>query len=445
MFTYFPCIILLQDYPIIMESDKPQVAIFVDFENLVYGIQDPKKNNSDEEEVDIEPVVRLAEEYGRVVQAHAYADWRNRVFNQYQVDLYKLGMDIVHVMGKKGRTGFKNAVDIKMAVDTIETIFTFPDIDTYIIVSGDRDFIHVLKMLRRHGKHVVGISPARSASEDLAQLTDRFIRYESLTNTYFQEQTEGETEAIGGRLLTLQKALAEIVSNRPEGVRGAELKGLLRRNISATFDESNYGFSRFSDLIRAFPNDVTVQTSGRGGDITVLPTQSVGTAKSTKTKKDNGRIDTLIKKAGLPRYRYEINPKKRLEVLEAIYTGMDEEPFSQNDIYDQIQNQASVPELSATELSKYFLILMQSRIVWTAENSADEKLPVRARKLVLNQGITNFDAFMERFEASILYKVLEKEKATPPTTTELAQVLGLKTIATNLKYVEKLIVLIKKK
>lgn len=429
-----------------MESDKPQVAIFVDFENLVYGIQDPKKSNSDEEEVDIEPVVRLAEEYGRVVQAHAYADWRNRVFNQYQVDLYKLGMDIVHVMGKKGRTGFKNAVDIKMAVDTIETIFTFPDIDTFIIVSGDRDFIHVLKMLRRHGKHVVGISPARSASEDLAQLTDRFIRYESLTNTYFQEQqTDVESEAIGSRLLTLQKALAEIVSSRPEGVRGAELKGLLRRNISATFDESDYGFSRFSDLIRAFPKDVIVQPSPRGGDITVLPTQPNETAKSSKAKKDNNRIDSLIKKAGLPRYRYEINPIKRQEVLEAIYSGMNVEPFSQNDIYDHIQNLSSVPELSATELSKYFLILMQSRIVWTAENSADEKLPVRARKLVLNKAIKNFDAFMERFEASILYKVLEKEKSTPPTTTELAQVLGLKPNPVNHKYVEKLIALIKKK
>lgn len=428
-----------------MESDKPQVAIFVDFENLVYGIQDPKKSNSDEEEVDIEPVVRLAEEYGRVVQAHAYADWRNRVFNQYQVDLYKLGMDIVHVMGKKGRTGFKNAVDIKMAVDTIETIFTFPDIDTYIIVSGDRDFIHVLKMLRRHGKHVVGISPARSASEDLAQLTDRFIRYESLTNTYFQEQTEGENEAIGDKLVILQKALAEIVSSRPEGVRGAELKGLLRRNISATFDESDYGFSRFSDLIRAFPKDVTVQPSPRGGDITVVPTKSASTAKSTRSKNEGSRIDVLIKKAGLPRYRYEINPIKRQEVLESIYSGMNVEPFSQNDIYDHIQNLSSVPELSATELSKYFLILMQSRIVWTAENSADEKLPVRARKLVLNKGIKDFDAFMERFEASILYKVLEKEKSSPPTTTELAQVLGLKPNATNHKYVEKLIALIKKR
>ncbi|MDP5170708.1 MAG: NYN domain-containing protein [Bacteroidia bacterium] len=418
-----------------MDSNADQVAIFIDFENLVYGIQDPKKNNSHEEEVDVEPIVRLAEEYGRVVQAHAYADWRNRVFNQYQVDLYKLGIDIVHVMGKKSGTGFKNAVDIKMAVDTIETIFTFPGIKTFLIVSGDRDFIHVLKMLRRHGRQIVGISPSRSASEDLAQLTDRFLRYESLTTTYFQDAGETEEEMDTSKLELLQKALREIVSERPEGLKGSELKGLLRRKISATFDESEYGFPRFIDLVRAFPNDMRVIINPDGGDMTVLPVATQAkSAASVATQANVAKTDDLLRAAGLRRYRYEINPRRRRNLLKGMFESMKSGSFSQNDVYEYIQNQQGGTDLSATELSKYFMILFQSRILWT-ESADDEDLPARSRKMVLNKAIKKPDDLIKRYEYSILYKVMERKNRKPFSVDELCALLGLKSTKDNLAYV----------
>ncbi len=422
-----------------MESENQQVAIFIDFENLVFGIQNPQKPNSDEEEVDVEPVVRLAEEYGRVVQAHAYADWRNRVFNQYQVDLYKLGLDIVHVMGKKNRTGFKNAVDIKMAVDTIETIFTFPEVSTYIIVSGDRDFIHVLKMLRRHGKNVVGISPARSASEDLAQLTDRFIRYESLTNTYFNQNEEAEEEGFETKLINLQAALVDIVSKRPEGVKGAELKGLLRRKISATFDESDYGFSRLIDLVRAFPKDLRVEMSRGGGDMTVLPVTSSDASGTQQARKPSPRanVEKLTKVAGLRRYRYEVNARKRRKILKAMFEAMKGSSFSQNDVYDQMQNQTDLQDVSATELSKYFLILFQSRVLWT-ESPSEEELPVRARKMTLNKTIKSADDLIQVYETSIVYKVIDNKESEKSSSQELCALLGLNP-GREQKYVEKLL------
>lgn len=407
-----------------MEKEHNQVAVFIDFENLVFGIQDPRVSNS-EEEVDIEPIVRLAEEYGRVVQAHAYADWRNRVFNQYQMDLYKLGIDIVHVMGKKSGSGFKNAVDIKMAVDTIETIFTFSDVDTFVIVSGDRDFIHVLKMLRRHGKHVVGISPARSASEDLAQLTDRFIRYESLSNTYFEQETSSASETLEMRLRKLRDALSDITTKRPEGVRGSELKGLLRRNISATFDESDYGFSRFIDLVRAFPNDLRIELERNGGDMKVFPVEAK--SSSPKGRKPNAspqrKPDQLIADSGLKRYRFEKQAKRRRKILDAMFSRMREGKFSQNDLYDSLQGDPSLQNLSATELSKYFLILFQSRVLST--DKSDEDLPTRARKMTLSNFIKTSKDLIERYELSIVYKVLESTNGAAPTSREILSLLGL--------------------
>lgn len=51
-----------------VDGTTGQVALLVDFENLVRAV--------DEEDIDCEAVFRLADEYGRVLVANAYADWR---------------------------------------------------------------------------------------------------------------------------------------------------------------------------------------------------------------------------------------------------------------------------------------------------------------------------------------------------------------------------------
>ncbi len=131
-----------------------QVALLIDFENLVRAV--------DEEDVDCEALSRLAEQYGRVLVANAYADWRMKDVNQYQTDLYGLGIDLVHVLGRRWGATVKNAVDVKMAVDAVSLMSTLPHIDVFVIASGDRDFIHVLKELRRHGKTVARLGPRAS-------------------------------------------------------------------------------------------------------------------------------------------------------------------------------------------------------------------------------------------------------------------------------------------
>ena len=152
-----------------------QVALLIDFENLVRAV--------DEDDIDCEALFRLAEQYGRVLVANAYADWRMKDVNQYQTDLYGLGIDLIHVLGRRRGAALKNAVDVKMAVDAVSLMAMLPHINVYVIASGDRDFIHVLKELRRHGKIVVGVSPSSAVSEDFAGLCDRFLRYEALTES----------------------------------------------------------------------------------------------------------------------------------------------------------------------------------------------------------------------------------------------------------------------
>ena len=154
--------------------------------------------------------------------ANAYADWRFPNVNQYQKDLYRFGIDLIHVLGKRGSNGFKNAVDIKLAVDAIGIVSGLPHITTFVLVSGDRDFIHVLKALRRQGKLIIGVAPRSSASDDLAELCDRFIRYEDFAQTEgLAIDSESPTDQAAGAagLEPVRRALESILSNHPGGAQ----------------------------------------------------------------------------------------------------------------------------------------------------------------------------------------------------------------------------------
>ena len=115
-------------------NDTSKVALLVDFENLVFGLE-AMHGEDYAQHVEPEVLIRLAEEYGQVVLANAYADWRSRDVNQFQTDLYRLGIDLIHVFAKRQQNRMKNAVDVKMAVDAVETVWTLPHIETFVIVS----------------------------------------------------------------------------------------------------------------------------------------------------------------------------------------------------------------------------------------------------------------------------------------------------------------------
>jgi hypothetical protein len=234
-----------------------QVCLLIDFENLVRGLANARGRDRVAEFLEPGLLFNLAEEYGRVVVARACADWRMGDVNQFQFELYNLGVDLIHVLAKRQ----KNAVDVKLAVDAIEMSWELPEVTTYVLVTGDRDFIHVLKALRRRGKTIVGVAPDASVSDDFASLCDRFVNYTSLCSAYTADAPQVAEDA-GGKydLKQIGDVLGKILARTPEGLKGAHVVPILRREISPTFDVSKYGFSKLSQLLAALPAG-----GGRGG------------------------------------------------------------------------------------------------------------------------------------------------------------------------------------
>jgi hypothetical protein len=361
--------------------------------------------------------------------------------NQYQTDLYRLGVELVHVFGKGWGSGFKNAVDVKMAVDAIAAISSLPHVDTFVIVSGDRDFIHVLKALRRHGKTVVGVSPASSVSHDFAALCDRFVKYEDLAVTY--EVRSAAAEELRGDVLdqsTLREALASLIADNPRGIKGAMIKPLLRRKLSPSFDESAYGFSRLSDLLYAMQDVVRVEAPDTGGDIVVFPAHADATNQLGVITTPN-RAERLIRQSGLSFYRYERNATLRRRILSALFRAMRErEPFAWVDVQERLLRETSdwEPPLSITVMSKYRTIIYQGRGFVFEPNQ--DALPQRERLARLREDIDSESDLVRLYEASIVYKVAGTCRDEPLQPEDVVELLGLDGISREeISYSEELI------
>ena len=157
-------------------TGQADAALLIDWENLKYSLENRGYR------VSISALRDNAESHGRLVVARAYADWK-----EHGVDagaLYASGIEPVYVPVRRqieddGRTRTKNSVDVKLTADCIDLIHRFPNITTYILVSGDQDFIHVINTLRPYGKRTVLIGVSWSTSVRLAEQVDAMVFYDS--------------------------------------------------------------------------------------------------------------------------------------------------------------------------------------------------------------------------------------------------------------------------
>ena len=228
------------------------VAMFIDWENM-HGSIRGKAN--------ISALREVAEGYGRLVLAKAYADWRERRFQQDSLVLYKIGVEPVYVP-----SGLKNNADVKIATDCIDYAYKNPNISVFILVTGDGDFIHVATTLRPLGKKVVVIAQSDNASGRLGDLVDTLLIYEqdvnpapyqgnvpTLVKTRAPKKLEDVYKKIVG-ILQRQTGSPMLLTN---------VKQRLIRSYGR-FDESEYGFEKFKELLEAGERDghFTLNTAG---------------------------------------------------------------------------------------------------------------------------------------------------------------------------------------
>lgn len=157
---------------------QEHAAVFVDFENMFFELRKTCANDEDLSISDlIVSMVRGLKEHflkhhKNIIIIKAYADFEN-IFEQTAEDypqrsLFLVGVETMNVMG----TEHKNAADMRLCIDVLETMHTRNEIENFVLVAGDRDYIPVVQHLRRHGKRVYVASFRSNVSGDLMQNID---------------------------------------------------------------------------------------------------------------------------------------------------------------------------------------------------------------------------------------------------------------------------------
>ena len=254
-------------------SSGDDVALFIDWENFKISLASGHRTPN---------VSALKEEvgnHGRVVVAKAYADWVSRApelrgASQFTNDppaLYAAGIEPVYVPTRLPPVGaadsyrtarIKNSVDVKMTADCIECAHSYSNIGTYVLVSGDSDFIHVINTLRAMGKKVIIIGVSWSTSRRLADQVDGLILYDmdvdpatppEAAPAAVGERGNGRTTSTGRQPLSDAIGIIEDIV-RVERQAGrmpllTSLKQRVTRQIPG-FDEKKLGYSGFKKLMQ---------------------------------------------------------------------------------------------------------------------------------------------------------------------------------------------------
>ena len=148
-------------------ASRSEVAAFVDFENIRYS-----SINSFGREPDPLAWSDKTLKYGLMAVARAYADFDQHP-PQVRMRLDVAGFEAQHYPAKRtsdglGREKIQSRADLNFVVDVINTALARPDIETFLLFTGDKDFIRLVTTLRnRLGKKVVICGVPGSVSPDL--------------------------------------------------------------------------------------------------------------------------------------------------------------------------------------------------------------------------------------------------------------------------------------
>jgi hypothetical protein len=169
----------------------------------------------------------------------------------------------------------KNAGDIKMAVDAVELAFVRDYVSTFVICTGDSDFTPLVYKLRELNKSVIGVGVRASTSNILPPACDEFLYYDDLEGIEPQPARRSSRKRASSATSTTRVAppptdesaadpresrdldgLAVLVAQTISGlqrtnsqVTASTLKRTLLRK-DPTFNEADYGFRAFGELLR---------------------------------------------------------------------------------------------------------------------------------------------------------------------------------------------------
>jgi NYN domain len=122
-------------------------------------------------------------------------------------------------------------------------------VDTYVLVTGDGDFIPLVSLLRSRGKNVVVIGVSEATSYHLIESADHFISYASLLEE--ERAARARDRAPKKKTTDPYNELVRAVEALKKGGKARVLGQVKQQMIVqlGSFDERDEGFKKFKDFV----------------------------------------------------------------------------------------------------------------------------------------------------------------------------------------------------
>jgi hypothetical protein len=182
----------------------------------------------------------------------------------------------------------KNSADIKMVVDALELAFERDYISTFVLCTGDSDFTPLVHKLRELNKRVIGVGVEQTTSALLPPACDEFLYYDRLEGVEIppartrrgrpssipqpeplpvvqEPEPQPVPDAPARDMDTLAALIAQNVAGLQRSSSGAVTASTLKRTLlrkDPTFNEADYGFRAFGELLRHLAERNVVELIG---------------------------------------------------------------------------------------------------------------------------------------------------------------------------------------
>ena len=198
------------------------VAVLIDYENV--GLDS------------IQYLLDQISDVGRITIKRAYADWSTQRNKRDQ--LLELGIEAIHHF-RSTKSG-KNSSDIRLVIDAVDLRHT-SDVDTFVVVSSDSDFVPLVMYLRAAGKSVMAAGRRDTTAPTLVKSVDRYIYLD---------------DAKPAQPVTARRSPRSKPADAPSPVARAAEASVVSRAVEASVDESGQvvGSKLYQTILRIDPS-----------------------------------------------------------------------------------------------------------------------------------------------------------------------------------------------
>jgi uncharacterized protein (TIGR00288 family) len=217
---------------------RKRIALLIDCDNV--------SHNS------IEGVLEELAKHGTVNVRHAHGDWNNPSLSGW---ISKLHPHAIRPMQQFAYTKGKNATDSAMIIDAMDLLYS-KNVDAFALMTSDSDFTPLVMRILESGFPVFGFG-AMKTPQAFVDACSPFIYTENLV-TEKADKAESAPSNVrkskaelrkDGALVKLLRTAVEQTSDDDGWAHMSKVANYISNNSS--FSSINYGYRKFSDLIKA--------------------------------------------------------------------------------------------------------------------------------------------------------------------------------------------------